>query len=50
MPDPFTIRDLTQVIAKTLGLSPGDDITIQRDKLDCNRILLIRTPGETEVD
>jgi len=42
----FSIKDLGEVIAKALGLRPGDDIEIQRDRLDPNRILVRRHVSE----
>lgn len=38
----FTIKDLGAAIAKALGLTEGDEVEIQKDKFDANRILIIR--------
>jgi bifunctional DNA-binding transcriptional regulator/antitoxin component of YhaV-PrlF toxin-antitoxin module len=38
----FDVKTLGQVIARALGLKPGDDIEIQRDRLDPNRVLVRR--------
>ncbi|MFI5449048.1 MAG: hypothetical protein ACHQ03_04685 [Candidatus Bathyarchaeia archaeon] len=37
-------RKLGQAIAKTLGLAPGDDVELQRDKLNPDRIMILRYP------
>lgn len=42
----FDIRRLGEVIAKALGILPGDNIELRRDKLDANRVLVIRHPQE----
>jgi hypothetical protein len=42
----FSIKALGEVIAKALGLKPGDDIEIQRDRLDPNRVLVRRHVNE----
>jgi hypothetical protein len=38
----FSIKALGEVIAKALGLAPGDEIEISRDRLDPNRVLVRR--------
>lgn len=38
----FDVKALGEVVAKALGLKPGDDIEIQRDRLDPNRVLVRR--------
>ena len=38
----FDIKALGAAIAKALGLTEGDEVEIQKDKLDANRILIIR--------
>ena len=43
----FSIRDLGVTIAKILNLQPGEGIEIARDKLDSNRVLVIRIPELT---
>jgi len=47
LPDSFTIRDLAATISKLLELTPGSNIEIQRDRLDRNRILVIKRDDET---
>jgi hypothetical protein len=42
MLDSFTPRDLGNTIAKLLDLSPGSNIEIQRDRLDPNRLQVIK--------
>lgn len=42
----FDIKALGAAIAKALGLRPGDDIEIQRDRLDPNRVLIRRHVNE----
>ena len=37
----FTIRDLAKTIWKMLDISVGDDIELQRDRQDPNRIMLV---------
>jgi len=45
MPDgSFTFKDLGATIAKILGLNSGEDVEIQRDRTDPNRVLVIRRP------
>jgi hypothetical protein len=38
----FSIRDLGETIAKMLDLRPGHTIEIQRDRLNPNRLMIIR--------
>jgi len=49
MPESFTLQDLTDVIARTLGLTVGDGVELQRDKTNSNRILIVRHP-KSEAD
>jgi len=42
----FSIKTLGEVIAKALGLRPGDSITIQRDRLNGDRVMVIRGAEE----
>ena len=43
LPDePFSIRDLGETIAKMLGLRPGNTVEIQRDRLNPDRLMIIR--------
>ncbi len=49
LPDSFTLRDLAATISKLLDLHEGNDIEIQRDKMDPNRLMIIRHPGQEEV-
>jgi hypothetical protein len=44
----FSLKDLGEVISKILGLSVGDSLEVQRDKLNSNRILVIRHPDEEQ--
>jgi antitoxin component of MazEF toxin-antitoxin module len=37
---------LGETIAKALGLKPGDDLEVSKDRLDPNRLLVIRHPQE----
>jgi hypothetical protein len=37
---------LGEVIVKALGLRPGDDIQIQKDRLNPNRVLVLRVADE----
>jgi hypothetical protein len=46
MSSTFDIKTLGQVIAKALGLKPGDGIEIARDRLDPNRVLVRRHVNE----
>jgi len=38
----FTIKDLADVIAKMLGLREGETVEIQRNRLDRDRLMIIR--------
>jgi bifunctional DNA-binding transcriptional regulator/antitoxin component of YhaV-PrlF toxin-antitoxin module len=42
----FDFKTLGETIAKALGLKPGDDIEIQKDRLDPNRVLVRRHVNE----
>ena len=42
----FDVKALGETIAKALGLRPGDDVEIQRDHLDPNRVLVRRHASE----
>ena len=42
----FDVKSLGQIIAKALGARPGDDIEIQKDRLDPNRVLVRRHVNE----
>jgi hypothetical protein len=44
----FSFKDLGETIAKMLGLSVGDNLEVQRDKLNPNRILVIRHPNQEQ--
>ena len=39
----FDVRSLGESVVRALGLQPGDDVTISRDRLDSNRLLVVRT-------
>ncbi len=38
----FSIEDLAQTIRDMLGLSPGDDVEIQRSRLEPDRLMIIK--------
>jgi hypothetical protein len=42
MSSTFDIKALGAAIAKALGLQQNDEVELQRDRLDANRILIIR--------
>jgi hypothetical protein len=42
----FDIETLGQVIAKAIGLKPGENVEIQRDRLNPNRVLVLRVPDQ----
>jgi hypothetical protein len=42
MPNSLSVKDLGATISKFLDLAPGSDIEIQRDKLDSNRLMVIK--------
>jgi hypothetical protein len=44
--DSFSVRNLAETIQKMLGLSVGDNVEIQRDKLNPLRIMVIRHPNQ----
>jgi hypothetical protein len=44
----FDIKTLGEVIAKALGLKPGMNVEIQRDRLNPNRVLVLRVADEQE--
>lgn len=44
--DSFSIKDLGATIAKMLGLTKGETVEIQRDRLDPNRLMIIRHSGQ----
>jgi hypothetical protein len=44
----FSIRDLGETIAKMLGLTKGETVEIQRDRLDPNRLMIIRHSGQEQ--
>jgi hypothetical protein len=43
--DSFSMLDLGAMVAQMLGLTKGDAVEIQKDKLDRNRCMIIRLPG-----
>jgi hypothetical protein len=45
----FSIKDLAIVIARTLGLAEGDSVELKRDRLNPNRVLVVRIPQEESV-
>ena len=46
MPESFNTKTIGEIVAKALGLRPGDDVEIQRDRLDPNRVLVRRHVSE----
>jgi hypothetical protein len=42
LPDSFTITDLAATISKLLDLHEGNDVEIQRDRSNPNRIMVIK--------
>lgn len=38
----FTFKDLGETIAKLLGLRSGETVEVQRDRLNPNRLMIIR--------
>lgn len=36
-------KSIGELLVRALGLQPGDDVTISRDRLDSNRLLVVRT-------
>ncbi len=38
----FSIKDLGATIARMLGLTKGETVEIQRDRLDPNRLMITR--------
>jgi bifunctional DNA-binding transcriptional regulator/antitoxin component of YhaV-PrlF toxin-antitoxin module len=45
----FDVKMLGETIAKALGLKPGDDLELSKDRLDPNRLLVVRHPQEESV-
>jgi hypothetical protein len=41
----FTERSLARFIVEALGLQGGETIEVARDKLDANRIVIVRHPS-----
>jgi hypothetical protein len=50
VPESYNMKTLGEVIAKALGLKPGDDIQILKDRLNANRLLILRVTDEQESD
>ncbi|MGA3405001.1 MAG: hypothetical protein ABSD49_04645 [Candidatus Bathyarchaeia archaeon] len=44
----FSVADLGRTIAKMLGLQKNQTVELKRDRLDRNRIMIIRHPGQEE--
>lgn len=44
----FNVRSLGELVARALGLQPGDDVEIARDRLNPNRLLVLRSPSPRE--
>jgi hypothetical protein len=47
MTETFNAKSLGKLVARALGLQPGDDVEIARDRLNPNRLLVVRH-AETE--
>jgi hypothetical protein len=45
----FDAKTISDIIVKALGLKPDDDLELQRDRLNPNRILVIRHPRDEVV-
>ncbi|MGA2239639.1 MAG: hypothetical protein ABSG74_10550 [Candidatus Bathyarchaeia archaeon] len=39
-------KTIGEVVARALGLQPGDDVEIARDRLNPNRLLVVRSNGK----
>lgn len=46
MPSSFDVKALGEVIARALGAKPGDTLEVQRDKLNPNRVMVLRVVNE----
>ena len=46
MPETFTLKDLTEIISKTLDLRENDGIEILRNRLAPNELKIVRIPQE----
>jgi hypothetical protein len=42
MSSTFDIKTLGQVVAKALGLKSGENVEIQRDRLNPDRVMILR--------
>lgn len=42
MTESFSTKTLGEIIARTLCLRAGDDVEILRDRLDGNRVMIVR--------
>ena len=40
----FNVKSLGELVAHALGLQPGDDVEIARDRLNPMRLLVVRSP------
>jgi hypothetical protein len=38
----FNVKSLGELVARALGLQPGDDVEVARDRLNPNRLLVVR--------
>jgi len=51
MPDgPFSVKDIGSVVARMLGLHEGETIEILRDRMNPDRIMIVRHGLELERD
>jgi hypothetical protein len=46
--EPIDAKRLGQAIFDTLHIAPNDEIELKRDRLDQNRIMVIRNPEDAE--
>lgn len=44
----FNVKSLGELVVRALGLQPGDNVEIARDRLNPNRLLVLRSPHEAE--
>jgi hypothetical protein len=42
----YSLKDLAITLARMLGLEKNDVIEVQRNRLDPNRVMVIRHPGQ----
>jgi hypothetical protein len=42
----MNMKTLSEIIARTLDFRPGDEISLQRDRTDPNKILFVKHPRQ----